>query len=574
MLAVLASCQESEPKRANQRTIPERFVPGSFVMEFSDHEDKANLSQEAKSVAEKAGCDFEKPEDVIWSQEANAAISEEAAKTVSIRFRNCELDRNATKDVIDSLSKIAGAEAVKADALSTIAPVENDPLKERQVFLNLINRDQACKILGANSKVIKVAVVDTGIDLNHPDLKNSILRDDQGEIVAANFVGKGAQGAPDKEVNDGVGHGTHVSGIIAAQANNDEGTVGVASCANVKIIPVRVLGNDGSGSYLEIERGIQWAADHGAQIINLSLGHNVSYPRSEKPEFDNWLYRDLAGQNIMVFAAAGNDGFVNGSEESGARIYSYPASYDHVIAVAATTTTGQLTDFSVRGERIDIAAPGSRILSTYKGSDYEYLDGTSMASPVAAGAYALALAKVVDRLGALDRVDVATGEQALVAAILPGRALSSLDTVSKGVLNAEDLVSRLDKDMADPTKASELASGNASDPAAVTMTSPDPQIPLVLPTTGDFAFAGLVEGMELTDFSYVSVKDLPQGTAWVTLYWGDSRTAFTVIRAGETLSSGQTSSRWIFSGTHRLRAYALDRNGMVLKKISLLIKGI
>src|SRR5690606_10271978 len=146
--------------------------------------------------------------------------------------------------------------------------LENDPLKHEQEHIQVIRRDNACEQARASMEPIIVAVVDSGVDTDHPDLEGAFLRGSEGEIIGANFVGSGANMPPDMNADDVGGHGTHVAGLIAAAANNGEGVVGVASCANVKIMPIRVLGDNGRGTTIEIERGVKWAADHGAHIIN------------------------------------------------------------------------------------------------------------------------------------------------------------------------------------------------------------------------------------------------------------------------------------------------------------------
>ncbi|GAW92426.1 S8 family serine peptidase, partial [Calderihabitans maritimus] len=236
----------------------------------------------------------------------------------------------------------------------------DDPGYPDQWGLPKINTPQAWDIT-RGSTTVKVAVVDTGVDLNHPDLQ-------------ANLVG-GYNAINGGSAQDDNGHGTHVAGIIAAVTNNGIGVAGVAP--QVKIIPVKVLDANGSGYLSDVAEGIRWAADNGADVINLSLGASVdTYTMREAI---NYAYN----KGVVIVAAAGNDyrGTVN-----------YPAANDHVIGVSATDSEDFLAYFSNIGPQVDVAAPGLNILSTYwyqSSSTYAFLDGTSMATPFVAGLAAL-----------------------------------------------------------------------------------------------------------------------------------------------------------------------------------------
>jgi subtilisin family serine protease len=216
------------------------------------------------------------------------------------------------------------------------------------------------------SPSVVVAVVDTGVDLTHPDLVENIL-------PGTTYLNGKQLGLP----KDDNGHGTHVSGTIAARINGI-GVVGVAP--GVKILPVKVLDADGSGSSSDVASGIKWAADHGANVINLSLGGTVD--SSVVYNAVNYALQ----KGVVVVAAGGNS---NGSKKCN-NCTSYPAAYPGVLAVAAVDELGVVADFSNYGDYIAIAAPGEKnkyegIWSTYPGGNYEELSGTSMASPHVAG---------------------------------------------------------------------------------------------------------------------------------------------------------------------------------------------
>ena len=221
-----------------------------------------------------------------------------------------------------------------------------------------------------------VAVLDTGVDYNHPDLKANI-------IGGASFV------ATEKDYMDQNGHGTHVTGTIAA--NNQ--ILGVAPTA--KVLAVKVLNKDGSGSYRGITSGLkfarQWRGPQGQKVnvINMSLGG---------PEPEAEMYREiLKGINsgITVVCAAGNAG--DGREET--HEFSYPAYYPETVAVGAVNLQTRIANFSNANEHIDIVAPGVDTYSTYPGGRYVKLTGTSMAAPHISGAAALIYSRYKKRFG-------------------------------------------------------------------------------------------------------------------------------------------------------------------------------
>jgi len=206
---------------------------------------------------------------------------------------------------------------------------------------------------------VKVAIVDTGIDLAHPDLQANI----KGQVNTIN---------PLKSGNDDNGHGTHVAGIAAA-VDNTIGVIGVGP--KIALYAVKVLNKTGSGWLSDVIEGLQWCINNGMQVVNMSLGSSS----------DNQSFHDAitAAYNagIVQVAAAGNDG--------GPVLF--PAAYSEAIAVAASDINNQIPYWSNQGQEIDLTAPGVNIYSTYKGSAYKTLSGTSMATPHVAGTAALVL---------------------------------------------------------------------------------------------------------------------------------------------------------------------------------------
>ena len=220
---------------------------------------------------------------------------------------------------------------------------------------------------GSTGAGIKVAIIDTGIDKDHPDL-----------TVAGgqNFVTIRGTVDPSKWDDDN-GHGTHVAGIVAA-LDNAIGVVGVAPGAS--LYAVKVLDKRGSGYLSAVINGIQWAITNGMQVINMSLGTT-----SDIQSFHDAC--DLAKEHgIVVVAAAGNSGDTDPDDD-----VNYPGRYSSVIAVAATDSGDVRAYWSSDGIEVAVSAPGVNINSTYKGGGYAVLSGTSMASPHVAGTVALIL---------------------------------------------------------------------------------------------------------------------------------------------------------------------------------------
>ncbi len=272
------------------------------------------------------------------------------------------------------------------DYLAASQEVPNDPNYPKQWGLTQIAAPQAWnQTTGASSLII--GVLDTGIDLGHPDLAGKVWvnageipgdavdNDRNGfidDVHGWHFFGDGGPGNAD--VADDNGHGTHVAGIAGAATNNGIGVAGVTWDSPVMV--VKVLGSDGLGPYSDIAAGILYAVANGARIINLSLGGQP---------FSQTLCDAVAlatAKGRLVVAAVGNQGDQ----------VLYPAMCPGALAVAATDASDKHAAFSNRGARVDLAAPGVDIWSTFYRpglSTYAALDGTSAAAPFVAGAAAL-----------------------------------------------------------------------------------------------------------------------------------------------------------------------------------------
>jgi subtilisin family serine protease len=219
---------------------------------------------------------------------------------------------------------------------------------------NMINAPQAWNVNGGSSSV-RIAVLDTGIDHNHPSLRNFV-----NTSLGRNYSSSGSS----TDTMDRQGHGTHVAGTIASYGN----VSGVMT--NATLIPVKVLGDNGSGSSYGIQQGILYASSIGADVINMSLGGG-GYDQASAD-----ANQTAVNRGTIVVAASGNDG--QGS-------ISYPAAYSSVIAVGSVTSSGTRSSFSNYGSGLDLVAPGSSIYSTWPNSGYNTISGTSMATPHVAG---------------------------------------------------------------------------------------------------------------------------------------------------------------------------------------------
>jgi type VII secretion-associated serine protease mycosin len=239
----------------------------------------------------------------------------------------------------------------------------NDPLLAQQWGIFAIGADRVWATTTGIGVI--VAVVDSGSG-PHPDLAENLL-------PGSSFFG--LVESQDGSDIDASGHGTHVAGIIASAANNGIGGSGVAP--NAKLLPIKVLDQAGQGDARDVAAGVRYAADNGAKVINLSLGGATeSSSLTQAITYAN-------DKGALVVAAAGNGG-ANDKPK-------WPASLDLTLAVTAVDQSNGATSFDQRGEYIDIAAPGTGIVSTVKG-DYGASSGTSMAAGFVAGAAALLFA--------------------------------------------------------------------------------------------------------------------------------------------------------------------------------------
>jgi thermitase len=267
----------------------------------------------------------------------------------------------------NSAPEVYSAEAEPiARAAAITEDIPDDANYSQQWGLTIVQAPQAWKITHGSS-TIKIAILDSGIDSNHPDLAAKI-------VEKKNF-------SDSPTVEDKYGHGTHVAGIAAAATNNKIGIAGMGY--NTSLMNVKVLGDGGGGAYSWIIQGITWAADNGANVINLSMDGSVDSPALKQAIDYAW------NKGVVIVTSASNNG---------RSVPSYPAAYNNCISVAATDKQDRLCSYSDYGSWVDVAAPGTSF-STLPGNSYVAMGGTSMAAPYVSGLAALAFSVANDSNG-------------------------------------------------------------------------------------------------------------------------------------------------------------------------------
>jgi subtilisin family serine protease len=261
---------------------------------------------------------------------------------------------------------------------------------------------------------VVVAVIDSGVDLTHPDLDGVTVVDPRNEVWNST------------DVTDEVGHGTHVAGTIVAETNNGVGISGIAPDAS--LMPIKVADDDGFVALSDVLDGVDWAREHGADVVNMSLGGQLS---AEEIALAQPVFTAARNAGVLMVAASGNDGIP---------FREYPASFRGVVSVGAVDGTDTIAPFSDTGRALDLVAPGVDLVSTVPGGGYEVDSGTSMASPHVAGV------------------------AALVLAARPGLAVDELEAV----LRASAV------DLGDPGHDSTYADGRVDAEAALEAPVPDP----------------------------------------------------------------------------------------------------
>jgi subtilisin family serine protease len=264
---------------------------------------------------------------------------------------------------VRALQAAPGVIYAEPDLRVQAATVPNDPLYARQWYLNQIAAPAAWDIT-TGSSAVTVAMIDTGVSSGHPELAGRL-------VPGYNFV------SDNSDASDDNGHGTYTAGLVGALTNNGVGVAGVAW--NVRIMPVKILDRDGGGNIGDFARGIHWAVDHGARVLNISAG--IDYASNSMQD----AVRYARQHGAVIVASAGN------TPDGAPR---YPAGFEEVIGVSATDAQDHAASFSSYGDFVDVSAPGVDILGlgwTGQRAGYEWASGTSSAAPLVTGAAALLL---------------------------------------------------------------------------------------------------------------------------------------------------------------------------------------
>jgi len=367
---------------------------------------------------------------VTWVSDAPASLAIDGVAAVRRSHSNSHRSVVVAKDgragdVAAALRTDPRVASVVPDAVASVAdwPADEPPddtlYATYQHDMPLIGMPGAWQLTTGSTSVI-VAILDTGYEGTHPDLAAI-------PIVSPYNARTGTH-----NVIDGYGHGTHVAGTIAAQTNNATGVAGIAP--GITIMPVKVMDSNGYGYWSDFLEGVDWARTHGASVVNLSLGGTLTASQAAafQPTFDA-AYE--AG--VLVVAAAGN----NNRDEP-----FYPASFDHVVSVAATNSSDAKASFSNFGPAVDVAAPGVNIESTYINASYRQMSGTSMATPHVVGL--AALIRSYHPTYTVDEVETAIEITALDLGT-PGRD----DIFGNGRIQVDQAVAWIAPDLIAPTAA-------------------------------------------------------------------------------------------------------------------------
>ncbi|WP_020589444.1 S8 family serine peptidase [Desulfobacter curvatus] len=314
-----------------------KFVPGELLIQVKPSVTKRNVDRLISSFG---------------------AVT--AGEMENIKARRIKVPEHALEQVKKALSNNPNIQFVEENFIAEAGYVPNDERYPSQWHLPIISAPGGWD-LTTGSPSVPIAIIDSGVDPTHPDLAGNL-------IAGYNFLGNNT------DTQDVLGHGTAVAGSAAAMTNND---IGVASVAwNSPIMPLVVLNANNYATYYDIAQAINYAADQGVRIMNISIGgSSYSYTLQAAVNYA-W------NKGAVIFACAHN--------------YStdtpyYPAACTNVVAVSATTSSDTFANFSNYGDWIDISAPGTYILTTTRGGGYGNWNGTSFSSPITAGVAALIL---------------------------------------------------------------------------------------------------------------------------------------------------------------------------------------
>ena len=318
---------------------------------------------------------YDAAESMVLSYGATVTFSSRATGIMGVSLEG------SRAGLVEELASAPGVVSVSDEKRARLLFDPNDPGTTYQWALDTVEAYDAWDIdLGSHDVV--VAVLDTGIDWNHPDISPNIWSNGDG-YHGYNFIDDNWYPMDDNvngydEDGDWIAnlytyHGTHVAGVVGAATDN---AIGVAGLAQVQLMSVKVMNDSGEGTDSTVASGIRWATDNGAHVIVMSLGvDGISVVLQNAVNY-------AASRGVVLVAAAGNDG---------TSVLTYPAAFLNVIAVGAIDATERRASFSNFGPELDVMAPGVNIWSTQGGGSYQYLSGTSAAAPHVAAVAALML---------------------------------------------------------------------------------------------------------------------------------------------------------------------------------------
>ncbi|WP_062237683.1 S8 family serine peptidase [Fictibacillus sp. FJAT-27399] len=338
------------------------FFSTQTIEQPSESIDLANVNKREIIVKTKEGNAFTPSSYGLETTSAPSILKEEGISVYQVP-NDKNYERTLSQIKADQAVEYAEPNYLSKRTAETVKP--NDKLYDQQWALKKINWAKDLVNPPAGQKPVIVAVLDTGVNAAHPDLKGKVLK---GKDFVNNL----------KTANDTVGHGTEVSGIIAAATDNKIGISGLNN--HVQILPVRVGGKVSIPNSSAIA-GLHYAIDHGAKVINMSFGS----AEPSQAEYDAIM--EAVHKGIILVAASGNENPVYG--------VNYPAAYPQVISVGATRYNDVIAPFSSRGPELDVVAPGTNIMTTLMNGKYGSQDvsGTSFSAPMVSGLASLLLTK-------------------------------------------------------------------------------------------------------------------------------------------------------------------------------------
>jgi len=469
-------------------------APGVILVGVKPGEDIHNVTSQLREMGapgkERATAIMQAEAVFPFAREAGIRLQSSAASKLARIYR---LHLPPDVDVETGLMAARANPAIEyaePDYLARPAAVPNDSLYSDQWGLEKIGAESGWDVTTGVISVT-IAILDSGIDLSHEDLSGQLWTN-PGE-TAGNGVDDDGNGLVDDvhgwnfltnsgDLTDENGHGTQVAGVAAAASNNGSGVAGV--CWNCRVMVVKIMQASGTVNYSDIAAGVAYAAGHGAQVINLSLG---GYADSETLR----TAIESAAATAVIAAGAGNDDTSTPF---------YPAAYPEVIAVVATDQTDTRASFSNYGSWVDVAAPGVEIKTTFAGNDsYGSENGTSMSAPFVAGLAGLLMSQYPDWSPALVRQHIIN-----TATSVDGGNPDYAGLLGQGRINAGDALTT------DPQPDMEVTAW-ALDGEDGALPEPGESCQLALTLNNTWQPARSLSGILSTADSFISISD-PNGS--------------------------------------------------------------